>query len=79
MADTPIRDGITSVPVPDVPSETAGIGFTGTQHGDIGVQAGVNKDLGKPGGWSVTAVAEWWKKKGWSASGWLTWKGKDDA
>lgn len=58
----------------DQPLEQAGIGIV-AEPGDVGIVAQVNKDLGKPGGWTFAATGHWWKQKGYQAAAWLGWTG----
>lgn len=62
---------------PDLPKEEAGIGFTATSGGDVGIAGHANKDLGKPGGWFLLAEGSWFRKAGGKVTTWLGWKGKD--
>jgi hypothetical protein len=59
--------------LPDLPAEQGGIGVV-AKDGDVGVEGAVNKQLGK--GWFVEGEGSWMKRAGWSAAGWLGWKGK---
>jgi hypothetical protein len=70
MSDTPLKDALDKLPTQQID-----IGIVATPD-DIGATAQVNKDFGKPGGWSWLATAEWWKNKGWQAAAWFRWTGK---
>lgn len=56
-----------------VQENSAQIEITAT-NADVKVGAAVNKELGK--GWSATAVANWFKKKGYEVGAMFKWSGK---
>lgn len=60
----------------ELPPEDISIGVTGTSAGDVGVQGHVSKDIGAPGGWSLSAAGEWMRGAGGSLMARLRWKGR---
>jgi hypothetical protein len=77
VSDSPIRDAISKpIDIPDLPANEVTVAVEAKQGGDVGATVGANVDVGKPGGWSMGAAAEWWRSTGASVKGWFTWKGK---
>jgi hypothetical protein len=72
--DTPLKDAIAKMDA--FPENEVTIGGVYEQGGDAGGMIEGQKDIGKPGGWSMAAAAQWMKKAGWRATGVLKWKGK---
>lgn len=71
---TPLRDAIAKVD--KLPEDEVTLGVVHEQDGDTGAFVEGQKDIGKPGGWSLGASARWLKKAGYTAAGVLRWKGK---
>jgi hypothetical protein len=57
----------------DLPKEQGGIGVVAS-NGDVGVEASVNKQLGK--GWFVRGDGSWMSRAGYTVRGWFGWKGQ---
>ena len=77
-ASTPLADALSKpIVLPDTPDKTVTIKAEWDQATkDVGVAAEVDLDIGKPGGWTTGATAQWWKDRGAKAIGWLKWEGK---
>jgi hypothetical protein len=71
--ETPLRDAIAKID--KLPENEVNIGVI-AENGDVGGSIEGQKDIGKPGGWTVAASAKWLKKAGYSAAALLKWKGK---
>jgi hypothetical protein len=70
MSETPLKDALNKLPTQQIE-----VGVVATPE-DVGVKGEANVDIGKPGGWSWLASAEWWREKGWQAATWFRWTGK---
>lgn len=57
-----------------VPENEANIGVV-VQDGDVGVTGSVSKDIGKPGGWDVSAEGTWMRRTGAKLAALLRWRG----
>jgi hypothetical protein len=76
--DTPLADALAKpIVLPDVPKQTVTVkGEWDQSTKDVGVALEADLDIGRPGGWTTGATAQWWKDRGAKAIGWLQWKGK---
>jgi hypothetical protein len=70
---TPLRDAIAKIDT--LPENEVTIGVV-SENGDVGAQVEGQKDIGKPGGWTVAASAQWLKKTGYKAAALVRWRGK---
>lgn len=72
MPETPIRDSLKDLE--RLPRDEVVIGVVAEQDGDTGAMIDAQKDIGKPGGWTLAAAGRWMKDAGWSAAGLLRWR-----
>lgn len=73
MTDTPIADSLKNLDALPVDEFSAGVAV---DKDDVGATIEGNRDFGKPGGWSASVSASWWKAKGYVAAAKVLWKGK---
>jgi hypothetical protein len=73
MSDArPIRSAIEKLE--DLPRDQVQAGVAAKAGGDVGAFVEAQKDIGRPGGWTLAAAGEWMRRAGWSAAGVLRWK-----
>jgi hypothetical protein len=71
MSDT-IKAAIDSIA--KLPKDEVNIALVAEKDGDKGAAIEAQKDIGKPGGWTLGASARWLTKSGWAVAGGLNWK-----
>jgi hypothetical protein len=68
----PIKASIDAIA--KLPKDEINIALVAEQDGDKGAAIEAQKDIGKPGGWTLGTSARWLTKSGWSVAGGLNWK-----
>lgn len=70
---TPLADALSKpIVIPD-PEDGITVAVQ-AQQGQLGASVQADVDVGKPGGWSMGAMASWVQHAGYTALGWVTWR-----
>jgi hypothetical protein len=72
MTDDPIQTAINDIA--KLSRDEVNLVVTAEENGDKGGGVDVQRDIGKPGGWTLGASARWLTKSGWRIVGAMNWK-----